>query len=714
MAPRILSPAIINGPFTVTDLITLLTLIFFATEVVAYHNFVIENYSVVQGNVLGQFDVLSLGECSLRCLAQSECAGFNYFINNDEKAQCLLVGYKKAVSDADLPLHEAVLYGATRISLDANCSTRTFAFEKLSNMEAQVDDLTLESTVVNTTEQCLGMCQKRLDCRAAQFNRRNLSCDLLVASPNTVYNVRRYFVHNDDVDLYENNCVEVPMSSSKCNFMRLSTAGYTDLFDEIVTDVAEAEECERICVTQTNVGDPCRSYTHDSWKQLCYLSHYDGRGSGRSPLNTRNKNLTYGSLDDCIDFALKCRNDALEIRGSSMRLFSGSLKTKRLKDVICERTVTSSYQFSVFLPYKECGIEETTVPFPSYSGLIHVKEGSTTLVTIRDKLLQVHCHIHPQVDTVDQAISTQMEVHDTNRTDRVLANKIIFVPSQPPPRTRYSLRVLNMDDAETDVVHANDEGWLSLTVNEGPQSQISVSNMVARDINTKETIKLINDDGCVVHNSILGISRPSSREVRYKINFGGFHDQAQLIYQALVETCTFDCYPKCNQKLWLDEGDKPVDESHNTIRRRRAIGARQIELTQDIYKVHGSRITVVTGMSSKHQRDSSGFLGDQKVPELRSGRQNLHDDEVHIEVVESRPISSALEQCFSDDITCLFTVILASIQLFLLASCLCIVYCYIQQWRSYRSLHEAASPVRIEYELNGQTDSSKLNTARPQ
>ncbi|VDO52490.1 unnamed protein product [Haemonchus placei] len=647
MALRNSSPVSINGPFTVTDLITLLALIFFSTEVAAYHNFVIENYSVVQGNVLGQFDVLSLGECSLRCLAQSECAGFNYFINNDEKAQCLLVGYKKAVSDADLPLHEAVLYGATKISLDANCSTRTFAFEKLSSLGTQADDLILESTVVNTTDQCLSMCQKRVDCRAAQFNRQNLSCDFLTASPNTVYNVRRYFVHNDDVDLYENNCIEVPMSSSKCNFMRLSTAGYTDLFDEIVTDVAEAEECERICVTQTNVGDPC----------------------------------------------------------------SGSLKTKRLKDVICERTVTSSYQFSVFLPYKECGIEETTVPFPSYSGLIHVKEGSTTLVTIRDKLLQVHCHIHPQVDTVDQAISTQMEVHDSNRTDRVLANKIIFVPSQPPPRTRYSLRVLNMDDAETDVVHANDEGWLSLT---GPQSQISVSNMVARDINTKETIKLINDDGCVVHKSIMGISRPSSREIRYKINFGGFHDQAQLIYQALVETCTFDCYPKCNQKLWLDEGDKPMDESHNTIRRRRAIGARQIELTQDIYKVHGSRITVVTGMASKHQHDSSGFLGDQKVPELRSGRQNLHDDEVHIEVVESRPISSALEQCFSDDITCLFTVILASIQLFLLASCLCIVYCYIQQWRSYRSLHEAASPVRIEYELNGQTDSSKLNTARPQ
>ncbi|KAK6011436.1 hypothetical protein OSTOST_23475, partial [Ostertagia ostertagi] len=109
---------------------------------------------------------------------------------------------------------------------------------------------------------------------------------------------------------------------------------------------------------------------------------------GRSPLSTRNSNLTYGSLDDCIEFALKCRNDALEIHGSSMRLFSGSLKTKRLKEVACERTVTSSYHFSVFMPYEECGIEKKTVPYPSYSGLIHVKEGSTTLVTIRDKLLQ--------------------------------------------------------------------------------------------------------------------------------------------------------------------------------------------------------------------------------------------------------------------------------------------------------------------------------------
>ncbi|KAK6054691.1 PAN domain protein, partial [Cooperia oncophora] len=243
-----------------------------------------------------------------------------------------------------------------------------------------------QSSCQNCLENILGF---RSDCHAAQYSRHSSSCVLLKASPNTVYNMRNYFTYNDGVDVYENNCVEVMMSSSKCTFMRLSVAGFTDMYDEVVSDVADAEECERTCVNQHIVGDPCRSYTHDKGTQACYLSHYDGRGSGRSPMSIRNENLTYGSLDDCIEFALKCRNDAFEIHGSSMRLFSGSMKTKRLKKVTCERSVTSSYRFTVSMPYEECGIEKTAVPSSSYSGLVYVKEGSTTLVTIRDKLLQV-------------------------------------------------------------------------------------------------------------------------------------------------------------------------------------------------------------------------------------------------------------------------------------------------------------------------------------
>ncbi|RCN48855.1 hypothetical protein ANCCAN_05139 [Ancylostoma caninum] len=72
-----------------------------------------------------------------------------------------------------------------------------------------------------------------------------------------------------------------------------------------------------------------------------------------------------------------------------MRLFSGSMKTKRRKDVICEKKIAASYNFTVQMPYQECGIDKTETPIRSHSGVVHVKEGSTNLITIRDKILQV-------------------------------------------------------------------------------------------------------------------------------------------------------------------------------------------------------------------------------------------------------------------------------------------------------------------------------------
>lgn len=691
------------------DLLFVLALLSNSAFIDATYSFVIENFHVVKGNVIGQLDVLSLSQCSLRCLERLDCSGFNYFMTSDDKAHCLLVDGNNTDTDGHLPVADVVLYGATKITLNASCSTRTFAFEKLPNLETKTDTIILEHGAENVDlERCLDQCHERTGCRAVQYNRRNSTCDLLNASTNTVYNVRSHFQYGKDIDIYENNCGKVPMSSTKCSFMRLNAAGYTDYYDEIVEGVGDVEECERICVVQTNVVDPCRSYTYDRTSQRCYISHYDGRSSGRSPLSSRNPNLTHGSLDDCIDFALKCRNDVLEIHVSSMRLFSGTLKTKRQKEVICERTVPPSYHFNVLMPYDECGIEKTIHPFPSFSGLVHVKEGSTSLVTIRDKLLQVHCRIHSQVEISDQTITAHMDVRESNRTERVLSDLILHSPAVRPLLPRYSLRVLNSDGVETDVVRAGEQGWLSLIMNENAQNHISVSNVLARDINTKEVITLIGDDGCVVHDSVTGISRTSPEELRYKINFGGLHEQAQLIYQALVETCSFDCSPKCNKKLWLNDLDQ-IDENDNALRRRRSIGPRQIELTQDIYKVHGSRITVLTPLTSKHYVDSMKVR--EQTPTLPEERHMLSDDDVHVEVVETRPISSALEQCFSEDITCLFTVILASIQLFLLASCMCIVYCYIQQWRSYRSFHESM-PSQIEYELHGRTNVPKPNNAQ--
>ncbi|VDO87418.1 unnamed protein product [Heligmosomoides polygyrus] len=587
-------------------------------------------------------------------------------MTSDDKAHCLLVDGNNTDTDGHLPVADVVLYGATKITLNASCSTRTFAFEKLPNLETKTDTIILEHGAENVDlERCLDQCHERTGCRAVQYNRRNSTCDLLNASTNTVYNVRSHFQYGKDIDIYENNCGKVPMSSTKCSFMRLNAAGYTDYYDEIVEGVGDVEECERICVVQTNVVDPCRSYTYDRTSQRCYISHYDGRSSGRSPLSSRNPNLTHGSLDDCIDL----RN-------------------------------TSNLPFSRFEMPQRCARNPRVLnaavqihPFPSFSGLVHVKEGSTSLVTIRDKLLQVHCRIHSQVEISDQTITAHMDVRESNRTERVLSDLILHSPAVRPLLPRYSLRVLNSDGVETDV---------------NAQNHISVSNVLARDINTKEVITLIGDDGCVVHDSVTGISRTSPEELRYKINFGGLHEQAQLIYQALVETCSFDCSPKCNKKLWLNDLDQ-IDENDNALRRRRSIGPRQIELTQDIYKVHGSRITVLTPLTSKHYVDSMKVR--EQTPTLPEERHMLSDDDVHVEVVETRPISSALEQCFSEDITCLFTVILASIQLFLLASCMCIVYCYIQQWRSYRSFHESM-PSQIEYELHGRTNVPKPNNAQ--
>ncbi|KAL6740479.1 hypothetical protein Aduo_013830 [Ancylostoma duodenale] len=514
------------------------------------------------------------------------------------------------------------------------------------------------------------------------------------------------------------------MSSSRCSFMRVNAAGLTDFYDEMIPDVSDAEDCERKCIAREKVGDPCRSYTYDKLGKLCYINHQDSRSSGRSPLSTRNSDLVHGTLDDCIDFALKCRNDAVEIHGLSMRLFSGSMKTKRRKDVICEKEIAASYNFTVQMPYQECGIEKTETPFRSHSGVVHVKEGSTNLITIRDKILQVYCHIHSQMEISNQMLTAQMVVNEPNTTYRTLSNNIIYVPSQAP-RPRYSLSVLNADGVETDIVRFGEHGWLSLKVNDESESHIFVSNMKARGINSKHTISLIGDDGCVTHrNYIVGISRPSPREIRYKINFGGFDEEAQFVYQALVETCRFDCWPKCNEELWLDDVEK-TSLTENDVRVKRAVGPRQIELVQDIYKVHGGRITILTPVSSKRQMEALEINSDRDILE----KELFHEEEVQVQMVgvppflsfifiqsvmlqmNNQPITSALRHCFSNDVTCLFTVILASIQLFLLASCMCIICCYIQQWRAYRS-SRIPVPAEVQYQLNGEASSSKTEARR--
>ncbi|KAL6740480.1 hypothetical protein Aduo_013831 [Ancylostoma duodenale] len=191
------------------ELCVFLALLWMSGSVDSLHtSFVVESSSVVRGSVLSQFSVDSMRECSARCLNESDCGGFNYLIKSDDKAYCLLIDYKKPAIEAELPLPEAVLYSGMKIHLNEACSTRTFAFGRLVHLEAISKELVLHSENVRSLEACLVQCQERSDCRAAQFNRHNSSCDLLQASPSTVYNVKNHFAYSDNRDIYENNCLE--------------------------------------------------------------------------------------------------------------------------------------------------------------------------------------------------------------------------------------------------------------------------------------------------------------------------------------------------------------------------------------------------------------------------------------------------------------------------------------------------------------------------
>ncbi|EYC39314.1 hypothetical protein Y032_0663g1309 [Ancylostoma ceylanicum] len=191
------------------DLCVVLALLWISGIVDSLHtSFVVESSNVVGGSVLSQFSVDSLRECSTRCLSEDDCGGFIYLIKSDDKAHCLLIDVNKSGIQTELPVPEAVLYSGMKIHLNEACSLRTFAFERLVHLKTISKELVLHSENVRSLEECLVKCQERSDCRAAQFNRHNSSCDLLRASPSTVYNVKNHFAYSDNRDIYENNCLE--------------------------------------------------------------------------------------------------------------------------------------------------------------------------------------------------------------------------------------------------------------------------------------------------------------------------------------------------------------------------------------------------------------------------------------------------------------------------------------------------------------------------
>lgn len=104
------------------------------------------------------------------------------------------------------------------------------------------------------------------------------------------------------------------------------------------------------------------------------------------------------------------------LKGTSIKLFKGQIQTKKDKKTICQQNVVESYHFEVDFSYEKCRIDRNeNAVIPTFSGLIFVKEGSTNLITVHDKVVEVKCQISDQpIPQRDTELSFHFEVEDQN------------------------------------------------------------------------------------------------------------------------------------------------------------------------------------------------------------------------------------------------------------------------------------------------------------
>lgn len=157
----------------------------------------------------------------------------------------------------------------------------------------------------------------------------------------------------------------------------------------------------------------------------------------------------------------------------------------------------------------------------------------------------------------------------------------------------------------------------------------------------------------------------------------------------MMETCTVGCMPKCNQDMMLPEEETNVHSlplsldlpRHRMVRRSLAGEPRELQLTSDVYKVTGHKLTLLNPPSPK-QFDFPAPKSDFEF----NDNGEFHEGDV-IVVKHSPNLWTSVKHCLIDDVTCMLTVVLGAIQMFLMFSCFLIMYCYYQQWRFYRELN---------------------------
>ncbi|EFO92125.1 hypothetical protein CRE_11154 [Caenorhabditis remanei] len=663
--------------FSVTSLFVLPTVI--PCEV----NFIIENSRSINssGSLVLKKSVDSLSQCTRYCSSIENCTHFT-FSNAAEKngvSNCHLIHSTSPSSPSNSPTTSGPLTVGTKTCLESKCPKRSFAFEKFSGKSLLNASFIIKTFSVSVDE-CLSKCQKDSTCRAALHNHDTSLCQLSRISLNSVYNPRLYFKPSNSIDLYENNCIDYTMTTSGCTFMRVNGGGLKSVSDQLVQSVGSVEECEQI------------SYTYDNSTLECYLMWSSARMLGRSPLESMRPNLFHGDLDDCVNFSLKCRENNLEIKASSLRMFIGKMMTKKSKKIMCEENYQGEFDFSSRFDFKKCGLDPNKSKDSTYRGMVHVKEGSTSLVTIRDKVLQVNCRLHKSMPTEEQSLSVQMNVRENNKTSQVMSDDVVMTSTVSPTNPKFSLKVLGLDSNEADTVHIGDFGWIVLAVKNSAED-FTVTNLVARDVITGRVLKIIDEDGCVLRRDIVKEIRKTDNYVKLKISFSGFRRQTEVVYHAMVETCTVGCMPKCNLDMMLPEEETNVHSlplsldlpRHRMVRRSLAGEPRQLQLISDVYKVTGHKLTLLNPPPPQKAFDFKPPTSSSSTYDFNDARE-FHEGDV-IVVKHSVGLMSAAKTCLMDDVTCMLTVILGAIQMFLMFSCILIIYCYYQQWRFYRELN---------------------------
>jgi hypothetical protein len=355
-------------------------------------SYYVEANKVVEGVLIEKFETQLLSECGERCRINSNCYGANFLLTTDESTVCLLMDTRKKGSDAEIPTPDAIIYSlrpycrAKSAEIDV-CNGRIWTFEKYRRVKIIDSKFAFVEKRTFSLDQCLSECANRKNCEAIEFDQSLSLCRLLSVSLQSVHSIWKFFALSQKTDIYERNCQSQHLEFSKCTFLRLSHAGFTDVFDVRLDAVADKSTCERICISW-NQGT-CRSYTYDKKSQRCYLSHTAPRLFGRRPMDNLNEDLAFGELDDCMHFSLNCKSDSLTLSGKSMKMFDGAFKSRKGTNVMCQTNVTSAYEFNTEMKYGECGVEKKYKPIPSFIGTILVKEGSTDMITIKDKMIQV-------------------------------------------------------------------------------------------------------------------------------------------------------------------------------------------------------------------------------------------------------------------------------------------------------------------------------------